>query len=64
MPLTCLKKNYQLFLQNFNSLKNSFMAAYTVAEVKEQIKGYNYTVLQKLHNDNLSSYTVFTNTNT
>ena len=45
-------------------LKNSFMAAYTIAEVKEQIKGYNYTVLQKLHNDNLSSFTVFTNTNT
>jgi 2-polyprenyl-3-methyl-5-hydroxy-6-metoxy-1,4-benzoquinol methylase len=45
-------------------LKNSFMAAYTVTEVEEQVKGYNYTVLQKLHNDNLSSYTVFTNTNT
>lgn len=51
--------------ENFPSdLKNSFMAAYTVAEVKEQIKDYNYTVLQKLHNDNLSSFTVFTNTNT
>jgi len=45
-------------------LKNSFMAAYTVTEVEEQVKDYNYTVLQKLHNDNLSSYTVFTNTNT
>jgi hypothetical protein len=45
-------------------LKNSFMAAYTVTEVEEQIKGYNYTVLKKLHNDNLSSYTVFTNTDT
>jgi 2-polyprenyl-3-methyl-5-hydroxy-6-metoxy-1,4-benzoquinol methylase len=45
-------------------LKNSFMAAYTVTEVQEQIKGYNYTVLKKLHNDNLSSYTVFTNTDT
>jgi len=45
-------------------LKNSFMAAYTVTEVQEQVKDYNYNVLKKLHDDNLSSYTVFTNTNT
>jgi 2-polyprenyl-3-methyl-5-hydroxy-6-metoxy-1,4-benzoquinol methylase len=41
-------------------LKNSFMAAYTVDEVAEQIKSYNYTVSREEHQGGLCTYTVFT----
>jgi len=45
-------------------LKNSFMAAYTVDEVTEQIRDYNYTVSREEHNDSLCTYTVFTKKDT
>lgn len=45
-------------------LKNSFMAAYTVNEVEEQIKYFNYDVLREEHNDGLCTFTVFTKKDT
>jgi len=45
-------------------LKNSFMAAYTVDEVAEQIKSYNYTVSREEHQGGLCTYTVFTKKDT
>lgn len=45
-------------------LKNSFMAAYTVDEVAEQVKNYNYTVLREEHQGGLCIYTVFTKKDT
>lgn len=41
-------------------LKNSFMAAYTVDEVSEQIKNYNLNILKELRGAGLSTYSVFT----
>jgi SAM-dependent methyltransferase len=45
-------------------LKNSFMAAYTIDEVDEQIKNYNCTVLREEHQGGLCTYTVFTKKDT
>jgi len=45
-------------------LKNSFMAAYTVDEVSEQIKSYPYKIIKEMFTDKISAYNVFTNKDT
>jgi 2-polyprenyl-3-methyl-5-hydroxy-6-metoxy-1,4-benzoquinol methylase len=63
--LVCdLERPYSLdYIQEsiVDDLRNSLMAAYTVDEVGHQIRGYNYTISKQVHNDNLCTYTVFTN---
>lgn len=45
-------------------LKNSFMAAYTVDEVSNQIKSYPYKIIKEIFTDKISTYNVFTNKDT
>jgi|APGre2960657373_1045057.scaffolds.fasta_scaffold33282_3 2-polyprenyl-3-methyl-5-hydroxy-6-metoxy-1,4-benzoquinol methylase len=66
--LVCdLERPYELdYIQQSitGDLKNSFMAAYTVDEVSKQISNYNYYISREIRNDNLCTYTVFTNKDT